>query len=219
MGNVYDEAFDGDGPDESSVSPGSGPSSSSPPPSTTSNAHHRTGEHQNTIGSSHNNNEHKTTEKQFTHKVPVFPPNSKAAKYTANQNNGSNVSISHDAKGYAMVFPKNGKPQTNSGNSQISSQTKEKNTEKIDSKNGVGVKAFKLPTATNKDSRSGKSGAKEKSKETSKNDQANTGDYCNVVLADDKETKSYSNELYDDAEAQAPKVPETTRTVPKVIRV
>ncbi|RUS70392.1 hypothetical protein EGW08_021852 [Elysia chlorotica] len=208
--NVYDEAFDNEDPTECNsptdlVSQVSEPCSPSPPPSTTSRTHLHP--------SPNNNNNLKNNGKPFVHGVAVLPPNSKPTKPAPTKGDKSNTAIAHDENEYALPFPKHGNRNSDGGNSSNSSQTKEKTAKKVENKNGARVNCVVLPV----DLKSADYSAPSKNGgDQNKCKPADTGAYCNVVLADVKETKSFSNELYDDPEPQAPRVPENTRSVNKI---
>ncbi|GFS18396.1 hypothetical protein ElyMa_001521000 [Elysia marginata] len=220
--NVYDEASTAEGP-TNSTSPSQpatttrADASSVPLPSATSKQHQPAKEqHSSSSSSSNSDNNHNTTVKQITRGPPLVPPpNPNVTKNDRNKTNNKlgTPHIIHDSKGYALVIPKPGNTSSAaSGTSSNSSELKEKTVQKLAHKNGN-----VLPTgsgATCKDGEISQNQSKENGKSKAK--QVDTGAYCNVTLGDDKETRSFSNELYDDTELHVPKVPANTRKAAKV---
>ena len=160
----------------------------------------------NSNSNANNNNNHhhqKTTEKHAVRVKALLPPDVKPTANAKTKSDATNTAILHDENGYAMPFIKSSNAAAPSGKTQNSPpKSKGKLAGKADDKSSaarnVGVKTIVLPA---------------KSREKS---QPETGAYCNVVLKD-RESKSFSNEIYEDSDMQVPKVPKNTRATLKVI--
>ncbi|GFO08009.1 hypothetical protein PoB_003451400 [Plakobranchus ocellatus] len=162
-----------------------------------------------------NNHNHKDNPSDDPDGDQTMPAGAQEAEAVKNKNGSPKQSpIWHDVNGYAMPLPKSGKAASAANGGKSKSAAPNEKSRNVDQKKDGFKKGGEKNLAMAKKEDLNQ---REKGKSTNILDveRSDTGAYCNVIIPDNRGSKSFSNEIYQDTDVHTPEVSPTPKNVGK----